>query len=233
MKKAKLLLMIIALAAVLCACGGKEADNGDVDSKGSTKVSQEKGAETFECLPEMKEASLKDDLIQIHNVIIPRDETMTVGELIAAFENSGEGYSAWIPDYDAGKIKGEMLNLDKLMGSGDMQSFYVFKDDDKCAYVTTYNIKDEIAKISECAVTLVDTADKENTYYAMGIRGNGEGIMYQDMKEIFSEYADFMKEDVTDDGKIVVTFSYSGAKGLNTAVFSFNSEDGSCISASF
>lgn len=262
MKKVKVYLMVSILAMALCACGKdskEQLTEFDVEKKSEkkqeevidqedkktdeleeVKASEESGDEvqeqSFECLPEMMNASFEDCLMQIDNTIIRQDKTMSLNEVIAALQNSGVEYTFKVDDKE--------YNPNMLVGPWGSVGVEVYKNGELYFLLGANNKSDETVSgnsegVMVDSLMLGSLECAENTYYAKGFRRDGEGHTYGSVKELLKDYADVMSEKSTSVNDIYggehqgIEMQLLLQKGELTivVVFLFKSEDGACVGA--
>ena len=249
MKKFKLLTMIVVLSVALCACGAQEnekasegdsqnvssAEQKEADSKDEKKEAQ---VDSFECLPEMLEASPEDRLIQFGDVLLRCDCSMTLKETIEALENSSVEYSFFDGDLDDAE-----LSLDRLIPGQEDISIEVHKDGEKLAYLYVRNTSTELVALSDTSVKLYtfneyDNHNEDDFYirYFKGLCDGSEELTIDSVKELMAEYEDTLKEGASDKF-YSLTYSYTyetpGGEKDGFVSFKFDLKDGSFSGMSY
>lgn len=264
MHKVCRLFVMAALAVMLCACGSGDAkpqlNETDletmsdselealfemrVDELEQTEASDDsegniETAQSFECLPEMLDASLEDCLIQIDNTIIRDDQTMTLNEVLTAFANSDVEYTYKVDDAD--------YNADMLIAAQGSISVEIYKNGESYFCIIAKNKSDETVTADDASVIfdyyIARPRSSKNIYYCKGISRAGDGHTYQDVKEIFAEYSDSFVESSSyispysggDSVKAIQmdfetsTVNSAGDNVKISVTIFFNAADSSCI----
>lgn len=222
MKKLKIFFMMAVLSVAFCACGSKGDDNKDASSLGGKE---------FECLPELLEASPEDRLIQIGDVVLRFDYTMTLKEAMEAFENSSAEYELKMDNGDT------ELSMDRIVPGMEGFAFEVMKDDETIYYIGVENTSTELVTATDDSVILCDAIRNseykgDDIYYFQGIRSDGNGLNINSVKELMAEYEDGLEEDSSDKYYTLI-YSYTwqapeGKEEKGSALFRFDLNDGSC-----
>ncbi|MBQ7919862.1 MAG: hypothetical protein IJ324_07990 [Lachnospiraceae bacterium] len=249
MKKLKLLLMVAVLTFSVCACGGSESEQSSgSDSKNQTateqSVSESADKETDAevpvkqegngCQQELLEAPVEERWIQIDDAVLRRDYTMSLDEAVKAFQESGE--------YTISAADGSGYSESGLLTAGQEIVFTVYKDKKEYVIISGKNYSDKTAGMSDDSVILnnvmllrfdEEKAIDKNTYYCRGVRGDGEGLTYDSIKELFADYTDVMKEE-SQGATIMLSFDYNyqdpqGNSFIGTMMFHINAADGKCF----
>lgn len=238
MKKLKLFLMMTMVALTLCACGGEEAQSSVGESKAHTEVGKEDKNEeqkddkkdkssgkesSFECLPEMKDAVLEDCLVQIGNSIFRLNGTMSLKETMDAL--SACGLDVTVED-----AEGKGINLETgLIQGGDYLYINAYVDNTLYYAMTFQNSTEETVTMGDDAVDLKllwagDKKALEYMYFCEGIPGDGEGLTYTSIKEM---YVDLEETDQGLSRKVTIE-KEDGQVGVIDLVFIIDFSNGSC-----
>ncbi|MBQ7919830.1 MAG: hypothetical protein IJ324_07830 [Lachnospiraceae bacterium] len=221
MKKLKIFLMMAALSVALCACGGKETEqNGGSDNGNNTVVEQtagddkedksateDKKPEHFECLPELLEASPEDRLVQIGDVVLRFDGTMSFKEAMEAFENSSAEYELKTDNGDT------ELSMDRMVPGMEGFAFEVMKDGETIYFIGVENTSTELATATDDSIILCDAIGNsaykgDDISYFKGIRRDGNGLTINSVKELMAEYEDSLEEKSSDKSYTLI-YSYT------------------------
>ena len=265
--KVYLMMSILAMALCACGEDSKEQrTESDVEKKSEKKqeevidqedektdeseeveASEEAGQEveeevvvqeeSFECLPEMLNASFDDCLMQIDNTIIRQDKTMSLNEVITALQNSGVEYTFEVDEKE--------YNPNMLVGPRSAVLVNVYKNGESYFIISAINKADETVSgnsegVMVETIALVSSECAKNTYFPMGFRRDGEGYTYESVKELLKDYTDVMSEKSTSVYDIYGE-EYQGIElqlplqkeDLSVIVrFWFKAEDGSCVGMS-
>ena len=212
-----------------------ELEETEVEQKVEEEVDKEEVVQeqSFECLPEMLNASLEDCLFQIDNTILRYDDSMPINEAVTALQNSGVEYLFKVNDAD--------YNPNMLVGPQGYISVNVYKNGEVYFILMGRNVSNETVSGDSEHFILDSIAPFSqefwsNSYCCKGIRSDGNGQTYATIKELLKDYTDYMEERSTSfaavDGKY-----YQGIEmninlkkdDLNIMVtLFFKSEDSSC-----
>lgn len=212
-----------------------ELEETEVEQKVEEEVDKEEVVQeqSFECLPEMLNASLEDCLLQVDNTILHYDVAMTLNEAIVALQNSGVEYTFKVDDAD--------YNPSMLVGPQAHVVVKVYKNGNHYFSLWAKNYSNDTVSGDSEKVIFFSTVHESteyygNSYYCKGIRLDGNGHTYGTIKELLKDYTEQMEErsaQITVDGEwfqgIEMKIDFKKDDLNIKATLHFKSEDGSCV----
>ena len=265
MKKIKKMLIFAVMLISICACGEKGDVDKSVKTEEKVKdvtnleqivqeeLEQENDVieenvteeevlnlpdEKYECLPDMLDASLDECLIQIDKTIIRDDHTMTLSEVIEAFQNSGVEYTFEVDSVE--------YNPEMLIGGRGYLYVDVLKNGELYFNFSVENRSTETVSAKSDTVifdTIIYTSPTflQNCYFAKGIRADGEGQTYETVKALLADYSSYIVERNQNvqaiDGEyyqgIEMKLEWNKGDLYISTTIRFKATDGACIGMFF
>lgn len=260
MKRVKTVMIVAVMLFSVCACGTEDIETQSFEAEmeigtdaeleqileqeleelaiSEENITKEEKldviSESFECLPDMLDASLEDCLIQIDNTIIRDNHTMALNEVITALQNSGIVYTFEVDDTE--------YNSDMIVGPNGYVIIEVLKNGERYFSFSVQNMSGEMVTGKSDSIIFDGIVYKSpeffgNCYFYKGIRADGDGQTYESVKELLAEYNDFIVEKSQNvqavDGEyyqgIEMKLELNEGNLYINVTIRFKAEDGACI----
>lgn len=168
-------------------------ETGNQKSESQKSDQQENTFKLFDVMPEIENSKIGDGIVQVNDVLLHDDGTMTLGEAIDKLKNSEDGdkliYVCWTKDQEFqldGLIDARSIDCVKVYYGDDYSDFY----SELCS-IYVYNASDEIAEEKDACIVSVEGSVYNwpeapyslNVFYAGNLN---YGLYDDDLKE--SEY---------------------------------------------
>ena len=203
------------------ACGeNKESDVVNVQESAtevstdvaSTEISDEEvplADVTYECLDEMKEAPFESGKIQIDDVVLRFDGSMSIKELYSLLSESGNySIKAELSSNNNPSNKAEVDYIPDLsMTNDDFYYLYVLKNDKIYYTVASKSITLEDSAVEDSVIKRIFMEDEamSSCWFAYGIPATCDGLSYDELiNEYLKDYKGNVDASENKDGYLVL-----------------------------
>ena len=193
----------------------------------------------FDCLPQMKQATINDKKIQVDDILYDFSVSMTFADVIDQLENKSK--SGCYTNFD----------LNQQVAAYGFSELCLYKNNELYISITGQNKSKESVSMGDCVIimiyiTLENMADIDspvdyklypalaNTFYPYGLRADGFGCNYKGLIKLFTENEIEYFEREYENEVIVETVDRKNSKALANAYdglflfCTFSKESGEC-----